>query len=274
MSYVYGMDDLLFSLFTVVSLFGISIDMANKRKGKSRAKLGRNSLLRKIFHKGRGKKKKQDIIPTEYANPEVENENISGEILQDENFTSSLSGRRVVSIHFLKDLMSATADHTRLHNCNQLRIVQEIKKGFNSTFYLSCDSNHNMPIILTTDKDPYKSLDVNVAAVWGIVSGGGGYQACIEHSTLLDMPCMSAELFRKSELILYGIQQKALCEKIKRNNELEKQLAIQNGRFVNGVPAISVVADGSWGKRPKMTKMSVTYVIRTGMDPRPPWKLT
>lgn len=36
---------------------------------------------------------------------------------------------------------------------------------------------------------------------------------------------------------------------LKKNGELEKNIAIQKGNFHKGIPFISVVGDGGWAKR-------------------------
>lgn len=40
-----------------------------------------------------------------------------------------------------------------------------------------------------------------------------------------------------------------LSEMIKKNGELEKQIAIEKGNLYKGTPYITVVGDGGWAKR-------------------------
>lgn len=50
-------------------------------------------------------------------------------------------------------------------------------------------------------------------------------------------------------LILVQAWEQYLTEQIKKYGVEEKKIAEENGQYCNGVPYITVVGDGGWGKR-------------------------
>lgn len=84
----------------------------------------------------------------------------------------------------------------------------------------------------------------------GIVCTGGSY-ACLEEITsALNIPSISSRTFFKHQETVYtGITALAWDEMIEAGKE-EKKLAIEAGELDdNGIPIITVAADGAWSKR-------------------------
>ncbi|KMQ82519.1 hypothetical protein RF55_22659 [Lasius niger] len=73
-----------------------------------------------------------------------------------------------------------------------------------------------------------ETLDINKAAVAGTVTVGIGYAQLEELCAAINVPSM---------------------ENMKIAGEVEKQLAIEKNEVINGIPYITVLADGSWMKR-------------------------
>ncbi|XP_046395536.1 uncharacterized protein LOC124162886 [Ischnura elegans] len=79
---------------------------------------------------------------------------------------------------------------------------------------------------------------------------GQGYSQMAEMSAVLDMPCMSNSTYQKTQQIISSAVHDVAWDLMKKASEQEAELAIQAGEIdKNGVPLITVVADGSWGRR-------------------------
>ncbi|EZA47083.1 hypothetical protein X777_16735 [Ooceraea biroi] len=92
-------------------------------------------------------------------------------------------------------------------------------------------------------------LDVNTAAVAGTVTMGIGYAQLEEFCAAVNIPRMSEKTYINRRESLVDDFQKTAMESMKMAGEVEKQLAIERNDIINGIPYITVVADGSWMKR-------------------------
>ena len=90
---------------------------------------------------------------------------------------------------------------------------------------------------------------MNLAAVWGQMSTGGGYAPLQEQMSVLGVPVMTKRSFMKTEKVLGGWWSECLEKSMHEAAEEEKQIALQKGSLHDGVPAITVVLDGGWSKR-------------------------
>jgi hypothetical protein len=71
-----------------------------------------------------------------------------------------------------------------------------------------------------------------------------------EHYAVLNMPSMSSKTYFKIEARLQKVIGERALEEMKETIDEEKQLAIERGDVdENGVPLLTVIADGSWAKR-------------------------
>jgi hypothetical protein len=71
-----------------------------------------------------------------------------------------------------------------------------------------------------------------------------------ERYAVLNMPSMSSKTYFKIEERLQKVIGERALEEMKEAIDEEKQLAIKRGDVdENGVPLLTVVADGSWAKR-------------------------
>ncbi|EZA56800.1 hypothetical protein X777_03205, partial [Ooceraea biroi] len=87
-------------------------------------------------------------------------------------------------------------------------------------------------------------LDVNTAAVAGTVTVGIGYAQLEELCAAVNIPCMSEETYINRRDF-----QNTAVQSMEMTGEVEKQLAVERNEMINGIPYITVVADGSWMKR-------------------------
>ncbi|CAI6372565.1 unnamed protein product [Macrosiphum euphorbiae] len=93
-------------------------------------------------------------------------------------------------------------------------------------------------------------MDVNTAAVTASVNSGQGYVQLEILSALLNMPSMSNKLYQKIHEKVEQFTHNTAWESMSSAAEEEAKLAIDNGDVnENGVPMITVIADGAWSKR-------------------------
>lgn len=90
-------------------------------------------------------------------------------------------------------------------------------------------------------------LTVYSAAFTAMLNTGQGHS---QFSAILDMPCMSNKTYQKEHEFVENKTQLTTWESIEEAGKEEARLAIENGEVnSNGVPLITVVADGAWSKR-------------------------
>lgn len=93
-------------------------------------------------------------------------------------------------------------------------------------------------------------LTVNTAAVTAMLNTGQGHSQLDQFSAILDMPCMSNKTYQKEHEFVANKTQLTTWESIEEAGKEEARLAIENGEVnSNGIPLITVVADGAWSKR-------------------------
>lgn len=89
----------------------------------------------------------------------------------------------------------------------------------------------------------------NLAAVWGQMTVGGGFNSLQESMSVLGVPVMTKQSFIDTERVIGKWWWTALEESMLAAGKEEKQLAIKNGQYHQGIPAITVIIDGGWCKR-------------------------
>ena len=89
----------------------------------------------------------------------------------------------------------------------------------------------------------------NLAAVWGQMTVGGGFNSLQESMSVLGVPVMTKQSFIDTERIIGKWWWTALEESMLAAGKEEKQIAIKNEQYHQGIPAITVIVDGGWCKR-------------------------
>ena len=90
---------------------------------------------------------------------------------------------------------------------------------------------------------------MTIAAVLSQMATGGGLVQLNSVLSFLDIPGMQKRMFAKTEEFIGEAMKKQLIEAMAQAGTEEKQHAIDKGDYHQGVPAVSVVADGGWSKR-------------------------
>ena len=100
-----------------------------------------------------------------------------------------------------------------------------------------------------TDKSGKKYWTVNLGAVLGQMAIGGGASHLTQTMISLGTPSMSKHTFTSTERYLSEEIEKMLAKSMIEAGKKEREHAIANNRYFQGVPAITVIADGGWSKR-------------------------
>ena len=81
------------------------------------------------------------------------------------------------------------------------------------------------------------------------MSSGGGLARLNSTMSMLEVPGMQKRMYGKTEEFLGEAMKTQLIEAMAQAGKEEKLNAIEKGDYHQGVPAVSVVADGGWSKR-------------------------
>lgn len=130
-----------------------------------------------------------------------------------------------------------------------MNLVGEIKKGFNSVFKFQCGK---CGVLRKLESCPKKeaTLSCNEEAVLGMTSVGSGFYHLEEFFAQLNVPCMSSSLYDKISKFQQSDWGNLAKEKAMEALQEEINLAIAAGDVdEKGNALITVICDGSWGKR-------------------------
>jgi len=137
------------------------------------------------------------------------------------------------------------------HGCNfsNLLLVGERKIGFFSEFLFTCKMCHKNEVI--ESENPNSSLmDVNTTTVTAIVNSRQGFAQLETFSAIMNMPNMCNKLYQKLHEDVYKITSETAWEAMSLAAEEEAKLAVATGNVrKDGIPMITVIADGAWSKR-------------------------
>lgn len=174
---------------------------------------------------------------------------------QQENIVApqcTIDGCRIVNIQALSEAIHVLTTHST--SCGGSCIIEgETRSGLASVFHATCTKCHA--------KFPFKSSDritpggskamwsVNVAAVLAQMATGGGLTRLNSTLSFLEVPGMQKRMYSTTEQFLGEAMQQQLFEAMAQVGVEEKQHAIDTADYHQGVPAVSVVADGGWSKR-------------------------
>ena len=91
--------------------------------------------------------------------------------------------------------------------------------------------------------------EVNLGAVWGKMTTGGGHTNLCNTMGAMGVPVMAKGNFIRTEASIGEWWREKLNESLIEAGREEKRLAEENGDYHQGVPAITVIVDGGWCKR-------------------------
>ena len=121
-------------------------------------------------------------------------------------------------------------------------IVQARSSKCNATFSIPSSSHF-------VGSDRRKVWTVNLGAVLGQIATGGSAARLQQVMALVGVPSMSKPTFTSTERYIAEHLQAQLAESMIAAGKEKRRLAIENDEHFQGVPAITVIADGGWSKR-------------------------
>ena len=90
---------------------------------------------------------------------------------------------------------------------------------------------------------------VNIGATLGQIATGGGADHLKEQLACIQVPSLSSPTFINLEHTMGTAFETTVSTQLLTAGQMERQLAIAQGNYHNGVPAITVVVDAGWSKR-------------------------
>lgn len=176
---------------------------------------------------------------------------------QSENAESKQNeiGRRITDMsHVFNSILNVW--HPGGFGCSFVNneFVREQVDGFYSKWIFKCKMC-NIQTVLSSEEVGRRIMPINDAAVHGIVASGGGYAQLAEFSAAIDVHCMSSPTFLKHlQTVKRAVMDAALVSMLDAAKE-EVDHAIAVGDVgEDGIPLVTVVADGQWCKRSYKTK--------------------
>ena len=134
----------------------------------------------------------QESIPVENREPNVE--------FSCETNSMMIDGSRIVNISQLEKYFDELTHHvSQCDNAGKVMLTAEKKDGLASVVSTQC-SSCGFKINLQTSRKVccvtgYRGWEVNLAAVWGQMTTGGGHSTLTESMAYLDVPVMAKKSF-------------------------------------------------------------------------------
>lgn len=165
---------------------------------------------------------------------------------------SSLSGCRIVNMDQLRDSIDMLTAHSAECGGKCTLEGETMHSGLALIMQASCIkcglvfSMKTSPRAQTSNG---KQWTVNLGAVLGELSTGGGLTKLNSSLALMNVPGMQKQMYSKMEEF-FGKEMRAhLASSMLQVAEEEKQHAVEANSYHQGIPSITVVVDGGWSKR-------------------------
>ncbi|KAJ8885147.1 hypothetical protein PR048_011343 [Dryococelus australis] len=176
-----------------------------------------------------------------------------------------IEGLRIVDIAFFLQKFNKASKHNPAFGCSlsNMAVTKEIRKGFISRLIFHCNKCNTDLTVPTHNTESSSKIDVNLRAVTGVMRIGAGYSHLEEFCACLGVPCMVAGMYSEIHTTRYVMDGRkhtekkeiAATEKLREAAQEEAAIAVTNGEVdEQGIPLLTVVADGSWSKRSYKTK--------------------
>ncbi|XP_071652583.1 uncharacterized protein [Temnothorax longispinosus] len=163
-------------------------------------------------------------------------------------------GRRIIDPAFYLKELHRTFDNHKYKTTFQCSFedwtcVKSRRLGLLTQFFFKCQMCNSEDNFWSEPVKSDEILDTNRAAVAGTITVGIGYAQLEELCAAMNISCMAEHTYIKYREELVDSFLETAMESMKMAAEEEKQLAIEKNETINGIPYITVVADGSWMKR-------------------------
>lgn len=170
--------------------------------------------------------------------------------LSREDQTVEISGRRLISIGSFLEQIKAVNNHNPVMGCTfgNMDLIKETRFGLRSVICMKCNMC-NLECNVTTDCVG-NGMDVNTASVAGSMAIGIGYSQLEELLSAMEVPALSSKTYLKyHDQVSDGWEASALQEMEVAAKEEIRHAVSEGNVSVDGIPVLTVVADGGWAKR-------------------------
>ena len=163
---------------------------------------------------------------------------------------ASVNGRRIFDIgHLFKQILNGKKHEPFECSIINMEILNEKINGLCSTFYLKCNFCNKIEV-LTSDSEIGHEKNINSSVVLGAISTGIGYTQVNELASILNMPFVSPNTFNKYHEQVADFIRSSAWHSMEEAAAEEAKFAKENGDVdEHGIPCVTVVTDGAWGKR-------------------------
>ena len=93
-----------------------------------------------------------------------------------------------------------------------------------------------------------KQWETNLAAVWGQMATGGGHKPFAEMMAILGVPTMTKKSYITTEKKIGHWWRDLFTESMITAGKEEREIAITDNSYHQGVPVVTVIVDGGWSK--------------------------
>ncbi|CAN8014726.1 unnamed protein product, partial [Ixodes persulcatus] len=190
---------------------------------------------------------------TDQVDPSTSFSNTSTGCTPKTTSVAALEGRRIVDIgHFVQSLQDSSRHEPFGCTFADMAFVSERRHGLHSSFTFKCRMCSRVDVIESEPRPEKDSrlMDVNSAAVSGVLSVGAGFSNLSELLAALNIPCMASGTFASKEGPLIDVIELAAWQSMKEAGVEEARMARECGEVDGeGYPLITVIADGAWSKR-------------------------
>ena len=165
-----------------------------------------------------------------------------------------LAGSRIISLEKLHDAIFTISKHS-ISCLSPVELIGEVQRNGLCSTLLAKFSKEIMfkTCKIVKLKEPNGTVrstyQSNVTAVMGQMSTGGGCNNLEELLCAIGIPSMTKPTFIKIERPLGSAFEIYLGELMLQAGQEEKNLATQNSKYHQNIPAITVIVDGGWSKR-------------------------
>ena len=163
----------------------------------------------------------------------------------------SLHGNWVISLVLLGQFIKTITAHSAMCQSSINFLGESCPHGLASVMVCQCLKCHVLFRFTTSNTIFYNSSDqysVNIRAVLGQIATGEGADHLMEQLTCVQVPSLSSRSFIQMKCSMGTAVEAMVGETLLIAGQKEKQLAIEQGNYHNGTPAITVVVDGGWSK--------------------------
>ncbi|XP_073953228.1 LOW QUALITY PROTEIN: uncharacterized protein [Choristoneura fumiferana] len=167
-----------------------------------------------------------------------------------------IEGRRIIDFNYFMDQIKAMSAHNPGLGCalSNMEITKEQLVGLQSVTHFKCNMcNQSFAINSCAN---HQEMTVSHAAVTGSILIGCGRTNLNELLTSMDLPTLNGRLYNKCHNDVSDWWATAAEHSMKEAAKEEAQIAAECGDTINGIPAITVVADACWSKRSYRTNYS------------------